>query len=52
MVKILDSTYAKADLNQVTNNGAQLNAKKRTLLLILLEDFNNLFDGNLGDWDT
>ena len=38
MVKILDITYAKADLKQVVN-GSQLNSEERTLLLILLEDF-------------
>ena len=52
MVKIIDITYAKADLNQVSNNGAQLNAKERTLLLSILEDFKDLFDGNLVYWDT
>ena len=39
MVKILESTYVKADLKQVVNNATQLNAKERTLLLRLLENF-------------
>ena len=43
MVKILDSTYAKAELKHVVND-SQLNDEKRNLLLILLEDFEDLFD--------
>ena len=50
MVKILYSTYAKADLKQVANNSTQLNAEEITMLLILLEDFEELFDVTLGDW--
>ena len=49
MVKIYDSTYAKSDLKQVANNATQLNAEERTLLLSLLEDFEDLFDGTLGN---
>ena len=52
MVKILYSTYAKADLKQVANNETHLNAEEITLLLILLEDFKEFSDGNLGDWAT
>ena len=52
MVKILDSTYDREELKQVVNNATQLNAEEITLLLILLEDFEDLFDGTLGDWDT
>ena len=51
MVKILDSSYAKAELKQVVNN-SQLNSEERTLLLILLEDFEDLFDGTLGNQAT
>ena len=51
MVKIIYSTYAKADLKQVVN-ASQLNSEERTLLLRLLEDFEDLFDGTLGDWAT
>ena len=50
-VKILDSTYAKAYLEQVVND-SQLNAEERNLLLSFLEDFEDLFDGTLGDWAT
>ena len=52
LIKILDSTYAEAELKQVANNAIQLNADERTQLLRLLEDFKDLFDGTLGDWYT
>ena len=52
MVKILDSTSAKSDLEQVVANASQLNAEERTLLLSLIEDFEYLFGGTLGDWAT
>ena len=52
MVKILNITFAKAELNQVTNNENQLNYEERTLLLSLLENFEDLFDGTLRDWST
>ena len=51
MVKILDSTFAKADMKQVVND-IKLNAKERTLLLRLLEEFKDLFNVTLGYWDT
>ena len=51
MVKIPDSTYEKADLEQVVN-ASQMNSEEITLLLILIEDFEELFDGTLGDWAT
>ena len=51
MVKILNSTYSKADLEQVVNN-IPLNAEEIILLLSLLEDFEDLFDGTLGYWAT
>ena len=50
-VKILDSTYEKTDLEQVVNT-SQLNSEERTLLLRLLEDFEDLFDETLDDWTT
>ena len=52
MVKIFNSNYAKADLNQVADNSTQLNYEEITLLPSLLEDFEDLFDGTLGDWAT
>ena len=51
-VKILDSTYVKANLTQVYNNTTQTNAEERTQILIILQYFEDLFDGTLGDWDT
>ena len=51
-VKILDSTYVKANLTQVSNNTTQTNAEERTQILIILQYFEDLFDGTLGDWDT
>ena len=51
-MKILDSTYANSDLEQVSVNETQLNAEEITQLLSLLQYFEYLFDGPLGDWDT
>ena len=42
MVKTINSTYENADLDQAVNN-SHLNAEGRTLLLSLLEDFEDLF---------
>ena len=52
MVKILEITYAKADLEQVVSNYSQLNGEERTLLLSLFEDFEDFFDGTSGNWAT
>ena len=52
MVKILDINYAKADLKQVDDNTTQLNYEERTLLLSLIENLEEFFDGTLGDWAT
>ena len=51
MVKILDSTYARVDLDQVADNATHLNSEDITQLPDLLKDFEFLFDGTLGDWD-
>ena len=51
LVKILDSTYAKAYLKQVANNATQMNAEERTQLLRLLKYFGGFFYGALGYWD-
>ena len=48
MIKILDITYEKADLKQAVND-SHLNSEERTFLLSLIEDFEDLFDGTLGD---
>ena len=52
MVKILNSTYAKSDLKQAANNLIQLKSEEITQLLRLLEDFEDFFNGTLGDWAT
>ena len=52
MVKIFDSIYAKADLKQVVNKASHMNSEERTLLLSLIEDFEKISHGTLGDWAT
>ena len=52
LLKILVSTYAKGYLEQVANSSTQLNFEEITQLINLLEDFKDLFDGNLGDRNT
>ena len=51
-MKIIGITCAKADLKQVNDNATELNAEERTLLLSLLEDFGDFFNGTLGDCAT
>ena len=51
-MKILEIAYAKSDFYQVANNSTQLNAEEKTLWLRPLKDSEDLFDGNLWDWDT
>ena len=48
MVNIIDSTYEKSDLEQVTENETQLNADERTQLLGLLKELEDLFDVIIG----
>ena len=52
MVKILDSTYVKADIKHVAHNSTELNAEEGTQLLSLLKDSEEFFDCTLGDWAT
>ena len=51
LVKIIDSTYARADLKQVADNANHMNDKERTQLPRHLDYFKGLFDGTLGNWD-
>ena len=52
-VKILDAKYEPADLPKVVNdNCPHLNRADKQKLLKLLQDFEQLFDGTLGDWRT
>ena len=51
LFKTINSNYSKEDLKQVADKATQLNSEERTQLLMLLEDFEVLFDGTLGGWD-
>jgi len=51
-IKILDSTYKKADLRKVTDEASSLNDQEKEQLFKLLWEFEELFDGTLGDWKT
>jgi hypothetical protein len=53
VVKILDATYEKADLNAlVTEKCKHLSVPDQEKLLKLLTDVEDLFDGSLGDCET
>ena len=52
LVKILDSNYLKADLQQVADNATHMAAEDRTQLLSILKFFEYLFGGTLEYWDT
>ena len=52
-VQILDAKYEKADLQSVVDdNCSHLSLQDQNKLLDLLTEFEDLFDGTLGDWDT
>ena len=49
----MDAKYKKANLPEVVkNNCKHLNAAEREELLKLLQKYEELFDGTLGDWKT
>ena len=53
VVKILDANYEKADLQAVVDaTGPHLSLHDKNKLLELLKEFEELFDGTLGDWRT
>ena len=52
VVKILDSKYEKADLNKIADNANNLDKEQKQQLLKLLQQFEKLFDGTLGKWQT
>ena len=53
MVKILDTNYEKADLPEIVKTKcSNLSSNKQAKLLEVLTEFEDLFDGILGDWDT
>ena len=52
LIHILDAKYEKADLRAiVTDNCTLLSTLEQTKLLELLQEFEVLFSGKLGDWD-
>ena len=52
IVNILNSTHTKAELEEVTMNIFQLDDNQRENLLGLIMEFEDLFDGTLGKWDS
>eukprot|EP00804_Cyclotella_cryptica_P003059 CCRYP_006046-RA/>CCRYP_006046-RA protein AED:0.39 eAED:0.39 QI:0/-1/0/1/-1/1/1/0/109 len=53
VVKILDANYKKENLQSIVNtNCTHLSLQDQNLLLELLTEFGDLFDGTLGDWNT
>ena len=53
IVKILDAKYEKASLPEILqNNFFHLNPVEQKQLLEVLTEFEDLFNGTLGDWNT
>jgi hypothetical protein len=52
VVQILDANYKKADLPEVVKTCTHLSQNEQNELLEVLEEFEDLFDGTLGDWNT
>ncbi|HEY9708671.1 MAG TPA: reverse transcriptase family protein, partial [Oculatellaceae cyanobacterium] len=48
--RILDAKYEKADLVQLSQNCTHLSEQQQTQLLTLLQKYEDLFDGTLGEW--
>ena len=51
LIQILDAKYEKADLRAITENCTHLSETDKQKLLELLQEFEELFDGTLGDWN-
>ena len=52
-VEILDANYEKADIPKiVAENCTHLSSQQQSHLIKLLMEFEDLFDGTLGDWKT
>jgi hypothetical protein len=52
-IEILDAKYEKANLPAIVQDSCQhLTSDERAALLALLLNYEGLFDGTLGDWDT
>ena len=52
IIKILDSKYDKANLEEVVKKAKHLTEKERDMLYHLLKKYENIFDGSLGEWET
>ena len=53
VIEILDAKYEKADLPKIVETECtHLTRNQRVMLLQLLQEFEGLFDGTLGDWKT
>ena len=52
VLKILNSTYSKAKLDDVAADAVQLDTNKRENLLVLIKEFDDLFDVTLVKRDT
>ena len=50
MVRILDAKYEKADLPQLCGQQSHLSAHEQESLLKVLQQYEHLFDGTLGEW--
>ena len=52
-IEILDAKYEKANLAEIVNEYcAHLHSRQQVQLLSVLREFEELFDGTLGDFDT
>jgi len=51
-IRILDANYKKADLPAVVKTCTHLSQNEQNELLEVLWEFEDLFDGTLGDWNT
>ena len=51
-MKILDSSYEKADLNEVVKQATHINSIQQEMLYQLLKKYEEIFDGKLSEWDT
>ena len=52
VVRILDATYKKADLQAIAKGCTHLSSEEQNMLLELLTNYEPLFDGTLGAWKT
>ena len=52
LTKILDATYEKADLQEVVSQAHHINKQQKQMLYNLLKKYEEVFDGQLSQWDT